>query len=64
MNSHQLIHDRTHVIRRRSAWPGIRVIREDLEDGNLGRYKQPSLAVVAFINERNKSPGLCNGQDN
>ena len=61
MASYQFIHNGTHMIRRRSAWPSIRVIREDLKDGNLGRYEQPGLAVVACINERNESPRLGEG---
>ena len=59
--SYQFVHNGTHMIRRRCTWLSIRVIREYPKDGNLGRYEQPGLAVVACINERNESPRLGGG---
>jgi hypothetical protein len=60
--THKLVRDGTNMIRCKDACPTIRVIREDLKDGHLGRYEQPGPAIVACVNERNESPRLGTSQ--
>ena len=62
-DTHQLIHDGTHVIRDGCTWSGGRVVGEYFKDGYLGRDKQSGLAVIACINEGDESSRLGNGED-